>query len=653
MMQRTGFEQWKSREVARLLSLVETERRYYQEMVAGLPVSIAVLAGDRTIVSSNRAFRKTVGLKSEELQGRTIEDLLPSNELVEKIRAAHTAGDREPFFLEIPAAVSKEAVLYRVAVAPATSWGEDAEPETVVMLENMTEIDKSRAASFAAAPAGLPAVVWRADAGTLQFQSVTGAAEEISGHAPTHWTSTPDFFWTRIHREDRSHVKALYESAIDKGSEATAEFRLSSHEDVWIRETIRAGQPGAGGVAASVVGVATNVSRRKQLESQLLTAGRVDAIRGLAARLAHDLNNPLMIINGYSEDLMGSISKQDPRSADVAEIISASRRLTDLTGQLLGFARRATHAPSKINLSKAVGDLEIALHHNVAKAPVTTDAGHSCIAFAEPEHIMEVLSSIAQSALALTQSPSSLHVSCQLETLTELLAPSTLGPGTYARINFRATGIGLVNQESLATNLESILPAKDPRSAHAPELARAYALVREWGGDIAISGDNEGALLVLYLLSAPVQSAVPSSPVSLPEAPVPFEAEPAPAAEPEPTKGTILLVDDEPGIRGLVRRILRRENYNVIEAASGEEALSVALSHPSPIHLLLTDVMMPGMTGPQVAASIQGNFPEAKVIYISGYSDPEEQQQIEGELYLQKPFTLSDLLRVVNEALGK
>ncbi len=419
---------------------------------------------------------------------------------------------------------------------------------------------------------------------------------------------------------------------------------------MWLRETIRANQP------TGIVGVITNVSRRKQLEMQILTAGRVDAVRGLAARLAHDLNNPLMIINGYSEDLMGSISKQDPRSADVAEIVSASRRLTDLTGQLLGFTRRQTLPPSKINLNKAVGDLEIALHHNASRAPITTDAGISCVAFAEPEHIMEVLSSIAQSALALTQSPSSLHVSCRPETITELNAPSTLAPGTYARIDFRATGMGLVNQENLAIHFESVLPAKDPRGAHAPELARAYAFVREWGGDIAISGDGEGALLVLYLLCAPAQPSEQATYAAQPSAPISFEVEPtqsfaAPAAEPEPTRETILLVDDEPGIRGLVRRILKRENYNVIEAASGEEALSVALQHSGPIHVLLTDVMMPGMTGPQVAASIQGTFPEAKVIYISGYSEPEQEHQIRGALYLQKPFTLSDLLRVVNQAL--
>ena len=133
-------------------------------------------------------------------------------------------------------------------------------------------------------------------------------------------------------------------------------------------------------------------------------------------------------------------------------------------------------------------------------------------------------------------------------------------------------------------------------------------MVREWGGDLISSSDKQGALLVLYLIAVPVDVPPPLAPseVSRQEASTPV----AEVTHEEPVRETILLVDDEAGIRGLVRRILRREHYNVIEAATGEEALAIALQHPGPIHVLLTDVMMPGVSGPQLAESVRERVPQ-------------------------------------------
>ena len=156
-------------------------------------------------------------------------------------------------------------------------------------------------------------------------------------------------------------------------------------------------------------------------------------------------------------------------------------------------------------------------------------------------------------------------------------------------------------------------------------------------------------MFVLYLPAAPV---VHEAAAAEPE-PKPVEpAAPPPIPEAEPFKETILLVDDEAGIRGLVRRILMRERYNVIEAASGEEALAVAVQHSGPIHMVLTDVNMPGMNGPQLVKSIQGPFPDVKAVFISGQADAVQAGEFPGAAFLQKPFTLTDLLRVVRGALS-
>jgi two-component system cell cycle sensor histidine kinase/response regulator CckA len=659
-MERTSLEQWRAREVARLLSLVETERRYYQEIVASLPAALVVLNGDRTILSANRAFRQTVRLRNEDLRGRTIEQLFPSDELIEHIRSAHVGGNKDPFFVEVGERT------YRFAIVPSQGWDDEGEPETILMIQDLTELD-SAAGSKAVAPAGLPAIVWRADAATVRFLSVAGSAEELTGYAPSHWTSTAQFFWGRIHPEDLSQVKAAYQIALDNGGDATAEFRVltASGEQVWLRETIRVAEPLADQSAPpaddkkrssaplAISGVATSVSRRKQLESQLLAASRVDAVHGLVGRLAHDLNNPLMIISGYGEDLLSTFPQQDSRRLDVYEILSASRRLTDLTGHLLNFARRQSEVASQVNLSKAIADLEVSLRQSPAHTPVTVDPGPSLLAMADPDQLPGTLSAIAGGALALTQNPSGLHISCQSDTLQEHIGLATLSPGFYARVSFRAFGSGLAETEDGGTPFESVLPSKGPKGAQSNALARAYAMVREWGGDITVSGDAQGALMVLYLMAVPAEppppSVLPAAASPQPSAPVAPIEQPAP--EPELLRETILLVDDEAGIRGLVRRILRREHYHVIEAGSGEEALAIALQHPGPIHLLLTDVMMPGMSGPQLAQSVQGAFPSVKVVFISGYSQTEPTAQFPNALFLQKPFTMTDLLRIVRQAI--
>jgi two-component system cell cycle sensor histidine kinase/response regulator CckA len=648
-MERTGLEQWKAREVARLLSLVETERRYYQEMIATLPAGLVVIKGDRSIVSANRAFRQAVGLRNEELRGRTIEQLFPSHDLIERIRLAHVEGDKDPFFVEVGERT------FRFAIVPSQGWGDEGEPETILLIQDLTQLEAYAGITKAVAPVGLPAIVWRADADTVRFLSVAGAAEEMSGYAPSHWTSVREFFWSRIHPEDRAQVKSAYQPTFDKGGDAAAEFRMltASGESLWLRETIRVPEPGSPGRAIS--GVATNVGRRKQLESHLLNASRVDAIQGLVGRLAHDLNNPLMIIDGYSEDLLGSFPQQDARRADVGQILSASRRLADLTSHLLSFTRRRSRPPSKVNLSMAVADLAVLLRRDPAHTALTMDCVDSLLAMAHPDQLMEALSALASGVLSLTRNPTGLQISCHADLIQEHIGPSTLPPGAYARVDFHAFGSGLAETQGNTTPFESVLPSKEPNGAQNAALAKAYAMVREWGGDITSSGDSQGALLVLYLVAVPLEIPVPPPVPPAPAATEPFASQATqvtlPAPEPEPTRETILLVDDEAGIRGLVRRILRREHYNVIEAATGEEALAIAQKHAGPIHLLLTDVMMPSMTGPQLAESVRLAFPGVKVVFISGYSQIPPTEKLPSALLLQKPFTMTDLLRVVRQDL--
>ena len=204
-----------------------------------------------------------------------------------------------------------------------------------------------------------------------------------------------------------------------------------------------------------------------------------------------------------------------------------------------------------------------------------------------------------------------------------------------------------------------------------PAAVRAYLNLRQWGGDILYASHPEqGTSFTVYLPYAepPYVEPLPEEPLDAeteteadaPLAPAiepfPVEPEPIPAEpEPEPTLATILVVEDEPGIRGLVRKILRREHYEVLEAGSGEEALTEAAAQDIAIDLLLTDVMLPGVGGRELAEALTAIHPDLKVVYVSGFTDDEgvrAGQFPPGSKFLQKPFTLSALVGVVREALG-
>jgi CheY-like chemotaxis protein/PAS domain-containing protein len=737
-MERTGFEQWKPREVARLLALVETERRYYQEMMATLPAALAVLANDRTILSANMAFRRLAGLSGEELRKRTIEQVLPSNELIERLRAVHVQGDTGAFFITVPASITAGERRFRMAAASIRGWEDDMELETLLLVQPM---DESAAAIVTPAPAEpvptlepaaleseaaeppapeplvveplvaeppaaeppspepplpepeasvvpetlstpiappepeshvewlidlgtLPAAVWQADPTTFAFAYVGGAAQEILGYSAAHWLAEPLFFFERIHPEDRDEVMALYRSVTTRGGEAGAEYRAlkASGESVWCRETIRV--PALGEGAWLISGVTSVIEERRQLELQSLTAARIDALRGLASRLAHDLNNPLMILAGYGEELLNALPEGDPLRGDLTEVLAASSRLTELASHLLSFARVQTKAASKIDLTKLVAELaQRDLAPRLGKE-IELEIADPVLTFADPGQLEDAIIALAAFAIENTSGASRLSLMCHTGSIAERVGTATLKPGVYARLDIQAVGAGM--SAPPAGVFESILPGRDPHRPAGPAVARAYLNVRQWGGDISFSsGVEQGSTFALYLPY--VEPERQASPAGVPEESLAeiFVYEPAlePAPEPvpepprvEPSLGTVLVVEDEPGIRGLVRKILKRERYEVLEAGSGEEALVRASSHGAPIGLLLTDVMLPGIEGRELAEALTGAQPDLKVVYISGFTDDETVRAGQfppGSLFLQKPFTLSALVDIVKQAFDK
>jgi CheY-like chemotaxis protein len=344
----------------------------------------------------------------------------------------------------------------------------------------------------------------------------------------------------------------------------------------------------------------------QQIDQRELTAARNSALQGLSARLAHDLNNPLMIVTGYAEELLLGLKKDDPQRSNVDQILEATQRIADLTAQLLQFTRKQANPPQPVDLSGLLAAFK------AGQTTVNVQAGKPVWALADAVQLREILLTLVSAACEGAAEPRA-TIAC--DTVSQ--------PSASARIAVSGNGRTLDANQRAAV-FEAFL-AKDPEKSTGAALARAYSIVRQWGGDIAVSAD---ATFALYL--------------------------PLGAPAPSPQRETILVVDDEANIRTLVAKILRREKYNVLQAGNAQEAFAVASAHGGPIHLLVTDVVLPGESGRHIAERMRQTLPNLKVLYISGFSDDESVRTGNfppGSKYLQKPFALGALISKVREAL--
>ncbi|MDP8990683.1 MAG: response regulator [Acidobacteriota bacterium] len=623
-MDRTGFEPWKGKEVAKLLALVENQRRYYQDLISALPVGLVVLSAKRTVVSTNRAFRQAFEVRGEDLRGKSIEQLLPSDPLIENIRNTMVNGVSQP-----PLQVEHLGKRWRVAILPLRNWDEEMEMETLLVVEDLTVLAVRAPAAAPQTSAlfdDIPAVLWRADAAGLQFTAVSGGAEPLLGYAAAHWLKTANFFAQRIYQEDRDAVLALYRTAVQQSREVSAEFRMAtaSGQLAWCRETVRLAGAGV------LTGILTGMGERRQIEQMQIRAERNSALRGLAARLAHDLNNPLMIISGYAEEMLRPLASNDPRRGELEEILAATERIGGLTSQLLEFTRKQSGAAERVDLSSVLAGL--------AEASIEIRAAKAVWANANRKQLEEILAAFVS---ALKEQHARVTITCDTAAITEQVAGATLAPGTYARLTLAIPGRAMGPEKRKAI-FESFLHKEADKPTGAA-LARAYALVREWGGELGFDSEaTQGSMFTMYLPLAKGQAEV---------------AQPkAPAAAAEGLRETVLVVDDEAGIRALIVKILGRERYRVLEAGSVAEAVAVAAAHGGPIQLLLTDVMLPDRNGRQLATELLETRPGLKVVYISGFTDDDAVRAgtfPPGARFLQKPFTLGALMGTVREALDR
>jgi two-component system cell cycle sensor histidine kinase/response regulator CckA len=403
-------------------------------------------------------------------------------------------------------------------------------------------------------------------------------------------------------------------------------------------------------LASVASAVAVGIERKRaeealrQSEERLRQAQKMEAVGRLAGGVAHDFNNLLTVIISYSDLLLEDLGSDDPKRDDVGQIRKAAEGAAALTRQLLAFSRQQVLQPKALDLKATVAGTEKLLNRLIGEdiRLITFLAPDLGVVKADPGQIEQIIINLAVNARDAMPTGGRLTIEAANVDMGEAYvrghAPAT--PGRYVMLALSDTGIGM-DEQTKARIFEPFFTTKEPGKGTGLGLATVYGIVKQSGGFIWVySEPGHGTSFKVYL----------------PRVDEPAEPAAAPTATAEPARGTetVLVVEDAASVRMVTRQVLERYGYTVLEAPNGDTALRLAAKHHGPIHLLLTDVVMPGLSGRQLAEQLAQLRPDMKLLYASGYADHAIVHHgiLEpGIAYLEKPFTPETLGRRVRQLL--
>jgi PAS domain S-box-containing protein len=393
-------------------------------------------------------------------------------------------------------------------------------------------------------------------------------------------------------------------------------------------------------------------AERDASERRLQHARRLESLGELAGGVAHDFNNILAVISNYTAMTIETLDRPSPDQADLAEVRNdlgqvsrAAERAAQLTKQLLAFGRRDITQASVLSLNHVIGDVEQMLRRSLGEHIhlITILDRQLWPIHADASQLEQILVNLAVNARDAMPGGGTLSIDTSNAELADEDSTS-LTPGRYVRLRVSDTGSGMP-PEVLERAFEPFYTTKPKGSGTGLGLATVYGIATAAGGDVHLYSEAGIGTTVTVIL---------------PAVDTPADAGPAPAVPAgEPATGTaphetILMVEDEDDLRQITARILTRAGYHVLAATGGTQALHLAQTHPGPIHLLLTDVIMPNMLGNEVAAQVKQRRPDIPVLYMSGYAEPvltENGTLPDGVTLIEKPFTSHELLNRVRTVL--
>ncbi|HXG12094.1 MAG TPA: PAS domain S-box protein [Gemmataceae bacterium] len=384
----------------------------------------------------------------------------------------------------------------------------------------------------------------------------------------------------------------------------------------------------------------------RRTEEQFRQAQKMEAVGRLAGGVAHDFNNLLTVITGYCEVLLGKVPDDSPLRKPIEAIAKAGNRAATLTRQLLAFSRKQVLEPKIFDLNAVVTDMNKMFHRligeDITLKTVLDPRLH--LVKADPSQLEQVLMNLVVNARDAMPEGGTLTIETHNVEVDDRYARagSEIKPGSYVMLAVTDTGCG-IDEKTKARIFEPFFTTKEVGKGTGLGLATVYGIVKQSGGHIEVeSAPGRGTAFRIYL---------PQAGEAAPEP----QAAPAPATAPRGHE-TVLLVEDEEGVRALAREVLQESGYTVLEAKDGDDALEITARHPGPIHLLLTDVVMPGMSGVALAQRLMAARSGLRVLYTSGYTDSAlfRYGYQEGDAdFLMKPFTRDALVRAVRDVLDR
>ena len=486
----------------------------------------------------------------------------------------------------------------------------------------------------------IPAVFWLGEIDPPRALYVSPAFERVWGRSRESHHADPTGFFEAVHPEDRGRLRRAQARLPQEGFDV--EFRIV-HPDGsvrWVHDRAFP-VPEEPGSPRRVAGITTDVTEHKLLEEQLHQAQKMESLGRLAGGMAHDFNNLMTAVLGHVSFAASSLPAAHAARGELDEIREAALRASELTRQLLAFARRQLVAPRVVDVNALVVSLDGLLRRLIGEdveLSTQLESAPLC-ARIDPSQLEQVLVNLAVNARDAMPAGGRLVLVSADVSVHEARHPA-LPVGRYVRVSVSDTGHGIA-PELLEHLFEPFFTTKESGRGTGLGLATCYGIVRQCGGQIEVeSAPGEGARFHVYL---PWVAGPPS-----------VAAAPAEGRLPRGTE-TVLLVEDERPVRAVTLRILRAQGYFVIEAGDGVEALALAQCHSGPIHLLVTDVVMPRMGGIELAERLRALRPETRVLHVSGYVDRaiwDGPVRAAGAAFLQKPFLPETLVRKVREVLG-
>jgi PAS domain S-box-containing protein len=472
--------------------------------------------------------------------------------------------------------------------------------------------------------------------------------QTLFGYAPEQ--VGPDVSWWReqIHPEDRDRVVANIRTALDRGAESwSAEYRYrradGSYAQVFDRGYVL---HDADGRPTRMIGAMMDITQRKQLEDELRQSQKMEAVGRLAGGVAHDFNNLLTVITGRSALLLARLEADDPLRRNVELIRKTADRAAALTRQLLAFSRKQVLQRKVLDLNTTVAEMSAMLRRLIGEdveLVLTLGSGAGRVN-ADPGQLEQVLLNLAVNARDAMPRGGTLAV----ETAGVVLGasppgrPDPLPGGPYAVLRVTDTGVGM-DAATRARIFEPFFTTKEPGKGTGLGLSMVHGVVRQHGGAIQVQSEpGLGTTFEIYL----------------PQVETPTESGGADEVGARLAAGheTILLVEDEEDVRGLAREVLERHGYTVLEAGDGVQALRRCETEGDRIDLILTDVVMPRMSGRELVDRVRATRPGTRVLYMSGYTEDaivRHGVRDSSMFLLGKPFTPADLIGKVREVLDK